>query len=405
MDWDPALDCEIQESAAAKDSCNYDANDSSSAVSNGAVSPSNGDGLKDLLKVLTTEAGHDASAVQKALADGADPNRQEKLTGQTALLCLVRGQQNTLARSLLHAKARVNTCDFKGVTPLMVAASSGNRALTMLLLEHAADVAARTTQGIDALRFAAQHGHMPIVRLLLQSGAPLENSDRVSTNPPLKVSQYNHKEVVKLLKSHRAQVNVSQSEPTRRVRVKNIPLVSVARMQQQYPTPNPKVTQEMPVFHRPPEWNLHKAVESPSTSSNPSTASNPVGTSNPSSTIGTDSMGGSRTESSEAEPAIVRDTNLQSLATGPEVEAGVFRENRQRWVDMADSQDVANCGLIHGIAGLMRDDGAYEANQDAVGWNTSGYSDPARGNQKKQSRRQRNRNAGNCGYTGNYSAG
>lgn len=330
MDWDPALDCEIQDHHLEAIENNEKEKESSPRA----------DSTIEVARVETLNVGR---------VDGA------------ALLCAVRGQHFAIARHLLQAQASVNTTDLKGVTPLMIAATCGNRALTMLMLEHAADVTAQTSTGKDALKMATQHRHMPVVRLLLESGAPVENadgtSDRTGIAPLLKTSQSNHKEVVKLLKSHRAQPNTSESDKTRRLRVKNVPLVVGQRQP-------PQCTQEMPVFHGTPAWGGQTILSSKEGNSDGMNST-------------TDSGSGSKTESSEAEPQ--------------------KQQNRQRWVDMADNlQDFGTADDMEsnpkdlGINELLQECSLDEGN-NAEKMDTAS-SEQLRTNQKK--RRHRHRHAG-----------
>merc|ERR1719161_2418336 len=101
MDWDPALDCEIQEDESKSAKRSTSAQISFKEPSN---QTSNSHGFKDLLKLLSTETP-DVVAVQNALDARINPNEHEHLTGQTALLRAVRGQHYAIARHLLQAQA------------------------------------------------------------------------------------------------------------------------------------------------------------------------------------------------------------------------------------------------------------------------------------------------------------
>jgi len=72
----------------------------------------------------------------------------------------------------------VNARDTGGGTPLIIAASTGNRAIAELLLAHRADIDARESgTGKTALIYAIEQGHLETAELLLRCGAGINTVD------------------------------------------------------------------------------------------------------------------------------------------------------------------------------------------------------------------------------------
>jgi ankyrin repeat protein len=74
--------------------------------------------------------------------------------------------------------AALDTLDFRGLTPLLMAAGSGHAEVVKILLQRGA-----RSQMVDALREAAAGGHLEVVRTLLQAGAPVDGRDGLGLTP------------------------------------------------------------------------------------------------------------------------------------------------------------------------------------------------------------------------------
>lgn len=75
------------------------------------------------------------------------------------------------ARDLLAGGSDVNAGDSQGVTPLMVAAFSGNADMAKLMVEKGADINTRAKRGLTPLMAAVQSGNKELVKFLLEKGA------------------------------------------------------------------------------------------------------------------------------------------------------------------------------------------------------------------------------------------
>jgi ankyrin repeat protein len=100
------------------------------------------------------------------------------VTGQTLLHHAAkhgRGpliRQGHLARMLLQNQANTEVRNFRGETPLHVAAAEGNKDVVRHLLDAKADLKASTpVSGYTALHKAAEAGHLDIVKILMEAGA------------------------------------------------------------------------------------------------------------------------------------------------------------------------------------------------------------------------------------------
>jgi len=111
----------------------------------------------------------DASAVTKALNDGADPNVQNKVdeNNEWPLLLLASDKgQTDIVRALLDKGADINAKGPKGWTALMQAAGSGHLETVKLLVERKAFVPAENDVRESALSLAQARGHSNVVAFL-----------------------------------------------------------------------------------------------------------------------------------------------------------------------------------------------------------------------------------------------
>jgi TonB family protein len=94
------------------------------------------------------------------------------------------------------------------LTPLMAAASIGNRDITHLLLTRHADVAAKTSDGgVDALMIAANKGHLEIAQMLLDKGADATARTHVGRTALMMAVTTGHLPITRLLLDRGADVH------------------------------------------------------------------------------------------------------------------------------------------------------------------------------------------------------
>jgi ankyrin repeat protein len=106
-----------------------------------------------------------------ASADGRERIDEAAGFGMTALLFAVQGDNLELASRLLEAGADPNLGNLYEITPLWLAATNRNAAMTESLLRHSADAGFVMAHGENAVMAAARAGDAESIRLLLAAGA------------------------------------------------------------------------------------------------------------------------------------------------------------------------------------------------------------------------------------------
>lgn len=84
---------------------------------------------------------------------------------------------------LLSKGIKVNQQDYKGMTPLMRAASFGHTKIAKLLIEKNAEIHIRDKAGNTALKHAAWSDKEEILDILIAKGAGLEDKNKLGTTP------------------------------------------------------------------------------------------------------------------------------------------------------------------------------------------------------------------------------
>jgi ankyrin repeat protein len=129
----------------------------------------------------------------------------------------VRELRRLLSRG--GADASASRDDYRGYTPLMLAAQRGQVDAMTVLLDAGADPNALSTSGQSALSIAAGWGHEPAVRCLLAHGANANGTrdGKIACDPPLVCaarSGMSSPQIVNLLIQSGADVNQPDSEGT-----------------------------------------------------------------------------------------------------------------------------------------------------------------------------------------------
>lgn len=108
--------------------------------------------------LLTAIQVHERDCVEALLEGGANPNARREMGGETALMrAFTYGALGlSSARALLRAGADINAADHCGLTPLMLAARSGDQLAWEEALQWGADPMAVDNEGRDALMWAQE---------------------------------------------------------------------------------------------------------------------------------------------------------------------------------------------------------------------------------------------------------
>jgi ankyrin repeat protein len=149
--------------------------------------------LDSLVKAVKFD---DVSAVQKALAHGADPNATDD-QGMPLIVLAAREKSDKVAKALMaNAKTDVEKLDAAGENAMMLAALNGDTALVKALIDKGAEV---NKKGWAPLHYAAANGHDDIVQLLLDHSAYIDAGSPNGTTPLMMAARGNHLSTVKVL--------------------------------------------------------------------------------------------------------------------------------------------------------------------------------------------------------------
>jgi uncharacterized protein len=150
----------------------------------------------------------DTAAVRALLQQKTIDVNMPGRDGTPALHWMVRVGDLETAGQLLRAGANPALVTRYGVTPMSLAASSGNAAMIKLLLESGADPNAPDGAGDTPLMAAAQVGSLDSVKALLAAGATLDARDKTFQQTALMIAvRANHPDLVEYFIQQGASVN------------------------------------------------------------------------------------------------------------------------------------------------------------------------------------------------------
>ena len=134
----------------------------------------------------------DHDQVLDLLEHGADVNAAQG-DGMTALHWAVTNEDVDTARSLIYAGANVHaTTRLNAVTPLWLAAQSGEAAMMYMLLDNKADPEAATGAGVTPLMIASASGNPDTVQVLIERGANPNATEKTYGQTPLMFAAANN---------------------------------------------------------------------------------------------------------------------------------------------------------------------------------------------------------------------
>lgn len=169
-----------------------------------ATSAAAGDPLFDAV------AAGDQSAVEQALASGADVNSRAR-DQATPLIAAALGDQLAIAELLLSKGADVMARNSGGFTPLHAAAFSGSLPIAKLLLDKGAVLEdSENKSGVTPLIVAGEENHVELAEFLIGKGADVNHPEAHGYWPTTRAFWKGNTEIIKLFKRHGAtcQANV-----------------------------------------------------------------------------------------------------------------------------------------------------------------------------------------------------
>jgi uncharacterized protein len=127
----------------------------------------------------------DSDQLVTLLEHGADVNEAQG-DGMTALHWAATNGDVEAARPLIYAGANVRaTTRLNAVTPLWLAAQSGDAVMVYLLLDNKAEADAANGSGVTPLMVAAASGNPDVVGVLMERGANPNSAEKVYGQTPL----------------------------------------------------------------------------------------------------------------------------------------------------------------------------------------------------------------------------
>ena len=186
------------------------------AASLGLPLPAAAQTVDDATPLHRAAHGGDASAVERLLASGADPDAVTRL-GVTPLALAAGAGHASVVGALLDAGADPRRASPHGETPLMAAARTGNVDSVEALLRHgaAAEVDAREGwRGQTALMWAAAENHAAIVAPLVAAGAGVDARSGAGFTPLAFAVRAGHADAVDALLDAGAGIDLALPDGT-----------------------------------------------------------------------------------------------------------------------------------------------------------------------------------------------
>ena len=171
-------------------------------------------------RLLAAAAVGDASAIARALADGADPDARDG-EGTPATMLATRGGHVEALRALIEAEADVDAQDATLDNPMLYAGREGLLDILRAVAEAGADPTITNRYGGVALIPASERGHVEVVRYLLdETDIDVDHVNRLGWTALLEAILLSdggprHQAIVELLIENGADVDLADGEGVR----------------------------------------------------------------------------------------------------------------------------------------------------------------------------------------------
>jgi ankyrin repeat protein len=114
--------------------------------------------------------------------------------------------------AFLASGVKIDTCDERGWTPLMISAFNGNQGIALLLIEHGANFQIRDNSGYSPIHWAAFNGYTDVIKLLITRRANLNVQSTHGWTALLQAATRGHLSTCRLLIEGGAEVNLSSQD-------------------------------------------------------------------------------------------------------------------------------------------------------------------------------------------------
>jgi hypothetical protein len=152
---------------------------------------------------------NDPSHVASLLREGANPN--EVADGLTPLMRAASLGQRELIPVLLDNGGDIEAATGTGWRPLHFAINAGQTDIALLLLTRGANIQALTADGNSPLHFAARKGNLGLVRELLTRGAPVNVKNTEGWTPLLVAAGQEFEATAQVLLEYKAAIEAVTS--------------------------------------------------------------------------------------------------------------------------------------------------------------------------------------------------
>ncbi|XP_067653188.1 serine/threonine-protein phosphatase 6 regulatory ankyrin repeat subunit A-like [Haliotis asinina] len=131
---------------------------------------------------------------------GADISKEDDDGENTLHMSCQGGNVDIVENVLKHNVLYINSTDDKGITPLLLAAGYGNKAVFHMLIERGADALTKDSRNRNVLHWACQGGSVKIVEYILtQNIVDINGNDENKTTPLLLAAYHGKIDVFRLL--------------------------------------------------------------------------------------------------------------------------------------------------------------------------------------------------------------
>ncbi|KAJ5668101.1 uncharacterized protein N7477_006671 [Penicillium maclennaniae] len=176
---------------------------------NADIDALNGVGRSSLMEVV--DIG-DIEAARTLLANGANPNGNDKVPGMRPLIIAAQRGWTSMVELLLSNRAATEVLDSLGCSALYCATIENHVEVVRLLLSHGAN-ANKQAGGSSALSSAVACNRVELVRMLLEYGADVDTTTASTGSTPLtRAAQSGNAGMTRLLLENGANIHVLDGE-------------------------------------------------------------------------------------------------------------------------------------------------------------------------------------------------